>query len=272
MIKNSFRAIFLGLAVTVVPTVLWAVLIGINMKRTPSVPWAVAAMGIVLWIYWRCVSAGQARRLSSIGSPTPAVWRASLLAGGVAIASVWALFASLRGLLHIQAPSDDMSRIPITTVIAAVLMGAAVAAITEEVGFRGFMQQGLERVHGPKIAIGVTALLFTLAHLTHGAAILPFLPFFFAAGLIYGLLTYFTGSILPAMTLHFIGDVMLFATRYAAARQGVTATPGAISIGPAIDFVILAVLSVIAFRFLARQKNGTLPPRSLFATLMSISI
>ena len=220
MIKNSFRAIFLGLAVTVVPTVLWAVMAAINLKRTPSVPWSVAAMGGVLWIYWRCVSAGQARRLSSMGSPTPAVWRASLLAGGVAIASVWALFASLRGLLHIQAPSDDMSRIPITTVIAAVLMGAAVAAITEEVGFRGFMQQGLKRVHGPKIAIGVTALLFTLAHLTHGAAILPMLPFYFVVAVTYSVMTRATGSIRPAILLHFVGDVMMFTMQFLAARGG----------------------------------------------------
>jgi membrane protease YdiL (CAAX protease family) len=85
---------------------------------------------------------------------------------------------------------------------------------------------------------------------------------------IYGLLTIVTGSILPSMTLHFAGDVMLLTLRYIAAREGaVSAATGAIAVPPAIAFLLLAGLSAMAFRVLTRRStenaiSGMLRPTS----------
>jgi membrane protease YdiL (CAAX protease family) len=136
-------------------------------------------------------------------------------------------------------------------------MGSAVAGVTEEAGFRGYMQLPLERAYGPVIALATTSVIFTLIHLTHGAAILPFLPFFLAAAVIYSLLTIVTGSILPSMTLHFAGDVMLLTMRYIAAREGaVSPVTGVVAVRPAIAFLVLVGLSVLAFRVLTRKSPG----------------
>jgi membrane protease YdiL (CAAX protease family) len=256
------RAILLGILVAGVPTIIWALLAATNLKLTPTVPWSVPAMAGVLWLYWRYLRGeGPQPRLAAYRKEhlraielTPHVWRWALLAGGSAIAAVWALFAALRGLMHMANPANDLARIPMGTILAAIVMGSAVAGVAEEAGFRGFMQLPLERAYGPVIALATTSVVFTLIHLTHGAAILPFLPFYLVVAVVYGLLTLLTGSILPSMTLHFIGDVMMISLQYIAAREGaVTAATGTIAMRPAIAFLVLAALSVIAFRLLARE-------------------
>ncbi len=259
------RAILLGLLVTGVPTIIWSILAAANLKLTPRIPWSVPAMAGILWLYWRYLRGeGPQPRLAAFRKEhlravelTPRVWRWSLLAGGSAIAAVWALFAALRGFLHIANAPNDLSAFPVWTILAAIVMGSAVAGVTEEAGFRGFMQLPLERAYGPVIALATTSVIFTLIHLTHGAAILPFLPFFFVAAVIYGLLTIVTGSILPSMTLHFAGDVMLLTMRYIAAREGaISPATGAVAVLPAIAFLLLAGLSVTAFRLLTRTSTG----------------
>jgi membrane protease YdiL (CAAX protease family) len=256
------RAILLGLAVAGVPTTIWALLASINLKLTPGIPWSVPVMAGVLWLYWRYLRGeGPNARLAAYRKEhlrakelTPRVWRWALIAGGSAVAAVWALFAALRGLMHMANPANDIARIPLLTIIAAIVMGSAVAGVTEEAGFRGYMQLPLEKAYGPAMAIATSSVVFTLVHLTHGVGILPFLPFYLVVAVVYGLLTLLTGSILPSMTLHFIGDVMMIGLQYVAAREGaVTPATGRIAIGPAVAFIALAAFSVMAFRSLTRE-------------------
>jgi len=92
---------------------------------------------------------------------------------------------------------------------AAPLMGGTVAGIAEEARFRGYMQSAIEREHGPVAAIAVVSLVFAAIHFTHGAgSTLPRLPFYLAISAIHGLLTYRTGSILPALVIHAGGDAL----------------------------------------------------------------
>lgn len=259
------RAILLGLLVAGAPTIVWAVLAATNLRLTPRIPWSVPVMAAVLWMYWRYLRGeGSPHRRAEFRKEhlratdlSPLRWRWALIAGGSAVAAVWALFAALRGLLHIANPANDLSQFPMVTIIAAIVMGSAVAGVAEEAGFRGYMQLPLERAYGPVMAVATTSVVFTLVHLTHGAAILPFLPFYLAVAVVYGMLTRLTGSILPSMTLHFAGDVVMFALRYVAARNGaIGAATGTIAPRPAIAFIVLAALSVMAFRSLTRQTPG----------------
>lgn len=250
-----FRAVLSGLIVSGIPTLIWGALATVNVRLTPNIPWSVAAMAVLLWLFWRYLARTRPEQLR--GNPVSGhVSNLALLAGGSGVAAVWALFGALRGVLHLAAPANDLAKIPLVTLAAAILMGSAVAGVAEEAGFRGFMQGQLERAYGPGIAIGVTAVIFTSVHLTHGRAILPFLPFYLLVAVVYGLLAYLTGSIVPGVILHFAGDAMMFAMRVIAAREGVVAAAGGISNLAMLAFCAFTALSVLLFRLLAREPRG----------------
>jgi membrane protease YdiL (CAAX protease family) len=80
------------------------------------------------------------------------------------------------------------------------------SGVVEEAAFRGYMQRGLEQVD-PGNAVVVTSLVFAASHLVHGVGALPLLPGFFMAGLLYGILAKQTGSIVPGMIIHVLGDL-----------------------------------------------------------------
>lgn len=267
------KAVLLGLVVAGVPTLVWAALAGVNFKWTPRVPWSAPVMLGVLWLMWRYLRGEGAPRSTAPfrkehlrATPlTPDTWQLALLAGGSAVASVWAAFSALRGLMHLTAPAADVTRFPLVTIIASILMGSVVAGVIEEAGFRGYMQLPLERAYGPILAIVVTSVLFTLVHLTHGRPVLPFLPFYFVVAIAYGTLTYLTGSILPSMTLHITGDILMLGLRFIALREGAAGNTanGSISFGAAVVSLAFAIAAIAFFRDLARRTHAVSHTESL---------
>jgi membrane protease YdiL (CAAX protease family) len=56
----------------------------------------------------------------------------------------------------------------------------------------------------------VTSVVFTLAHVTHGLdALVRMAPGYFTISVLWGLLAWRTGSILPGMALHAGGDFLV---------------------------------------------------------------
>ena len=82
-------------------------------------------------------------------------------------------------------------------------MGAPVAGVIEEAAFRGYMQGPIERRSGLTVAILVTGTMFAIAHLDFT---LILWPYYVAVAALYGTVTSFTGSILPAVVLHTAGN------------------------------------------------------------------
>ena len=171
-----------------------------------------------LVLYWRFLkgngwprATSTARRESLRGEPMPAsMWQWSLLAGGLGLAASIVLFILSHRLLRWpERPHPDFSHIPTITLLPSLLMSAIVSGISEEAGFRGYMQGPLERRYGPLTAIAITSFAFGLAHLSHGA-FLPAILFDIAWGVLYGLLTYLSGSIVPAIILHSSADALEF--------------------------------------------------------------
>lgn len=122
---------------------------------------------------------------------------------------------AVAGLFHCDSRDAQNSAaartsLPLQSAIAAAIVSAAVAAVAEEAGFRGYMQQLFEARFAPAVAIAITSLVFALTHLGHGASSLPLMPLYFAAACIYGAVAYLTNSILPSLVLHFVGDAFLF--------------------------------------------------------------
>jgi len=87
-------------------------------------------------------------------------------------------------------------------------MSSIVAGVTEEAGFRGYMQGPIERRYGLAVAILVNGAMFGLLHFTnHPGAVVTMLPYYIAVSAVYGGLTWAANSILPALVLHSGGDV-----------------------------------------------------------------
>jgi sodium transport system permease protein len=83
---------------------------------------------------------------------------------------------------------------------------AFLPAVCEELVFRGFLLSGLLKAHRPRTAILLCSFLFGLFHMN----VFQFLPAFFL-GVVLGLLTVRSQSIVPAMFFHLLHNgVLLF--------------------------------------------------------------
>src|SRR6202035_3171064 len=202
-------------------------LLFVNLKHAPAIPWSLATTAIWLWLCWRYLdgagwprSTSQQRKRDLRGRPLPAqVWRWSLLAGSLAMVSVVALAFITARLANI--PRDafklpvDLSIVPVWTTVSILLAISAFAGVLEEAAFRGYMLSQIERRHGWVVGILVTGTVFFADHhFSHAYATLAFLPFFLAVSTLHGLLVYFTRSILPSVVLHAVADFVVIPIQY----------------------------------------------------------
>ena len=120
----------------------------------------------------------------------------------------------------------------------------AMAAVCEEVFFRGFLQTALERRHRPLGAIGIASVLFALAHLNPWWA-----PSMLLAGVIFGLLAYTTDSVLPGIVAHAVNNgVTLFIIGLGGDGQS-----SPVSEGPIVVALAGIALSLTLMRLLRRK-------------------
>ena len=211
------RAVFTGGLVAALGTVPWALLVSLNIKHWPAIPWAVPPTALYLWLFWRYAVRGtgwpgataDARRACARANPVPdEMWGLAIVAVLLGLVVVLLLQTVLSRLVAIPQQQDiDPSKYPAATVLLWVLMSALVAGVTEETAFRGYLQRPIERRHGPVIAILLTGILFGFLHFTHPEVTLALLPFYVAVAAVYGTLAYLTDSILPGMVLHAGGNM-----------------------------------------------------------------
>jgi membrane protease YdiL (CAAX protease family) len=216
-----------------VPLVIRAILTGLfvfaivgNLARVAILmfipaPWSFILMLVVLWLYmkyfsgsWRPESTAEDRREN---------FRATKLSAGV---WTWSLVAALAVVVVLQAglvvtfrlipfPAEewtlgfDLSVVPPWMAWALVIVASLTAGITEEVGFRGYMQVPLEKRYGPVAAITIVSIMFVVLHLNQAWAP-PVLLLLFAIGAMWGIMAYTSGSLLPAMISHSIADIFNF--------------------------------------------------------------
>jgi membrane protease YdiL (CAAX protease family) len=213
------RAIVSGLAVALIAANVWAVLLAV---AKPLVAGVAEPLLLILYLWWASghgppASAAPARRRAFRGVRlSPAVWVWGLIAAVSFAATVHAAMVVLFRLTPFPAAQFrqgyDFSSIPGPVLPwIAVVISAASAGICEETGFRGYMQTPLEGRFGPRWAILISAVMFTLLHLNKGWAGLGMIPIVFGAGLLLGTLAWASGSLIPCMIGHTIMDVGLFA-------------------------------------------------------------
>ena len=151
-------AILGGVAVLFAGALPWGLVFApLNQRIVPALPWAIVPMAVYLWGYWRYIggrtgSAEDAPRRAQLLRARPLalpVWTFAIVAGLTGFAAILAgtgvmgRLVTLPGSAALVAPPD----MPPATMMTLLAMASLVAGVSEEAGFRGYMQ-------GPKHAMG----------------------------------------------------------------------------------------------------------------------
>ena len=214
------RAAFVGLLVMGVGVQSWSLLAIIGLRL--GVAWIpLAAAPVLLAVYWTFFSG------SLFWPATKAVRRENFRETALSSATwTWGLAGALLFVIAFQSaiftvfrlfsypaeqftPPSYVAQVPTALLWPLVVMASLVAGICEETGFRGYMQRPLESRYGPAAAIGITSLLFIVAHLNQAWIGALFVPGLFASVML-GMLAYASRSLIPSMIGHAVMDVFNF--------------------------------------------------------------
>jgi membrane protease YdiL (CAAX protease family) len=205
-----------GLLIAAAGIVPVTVLGPLNARLRPDLPWAAAVtlayLGLLLlWLN----GSGPPGRARLERRQRLRLWPISKGDGADASGLPAGAIAAFLGLLYVLwimvarlSPIPDLSAFPTTSYRWSMfIMGGVTAGVAEEAAFRGYMQTGIER-HDRANALWITSLVFVAMHITQGiGAVLLLGPGLFAASMLYGMLAQRTGTILPGIAIHTIGDL-----------------------------------------------------------------
>jgi hypothetical protein len=258
------RATVVALFIALAPQGVWSALILINLKVSPTVPWAVAVMAGLLWAMWRYLDGAfpphrtsESRRLHlrAILLPREAFgW--AFVAGAlslIALTGYWIILARIIRMPGSVLPS--MTNVPRSMVMLAVVTGAAISPICEQVGIWGYGQVMLRRDFTRRSAIVLSALIFAVGpHPPFGVPFLPKVAFFFLVGLTFATTADLTGSILPNLPVHMLGLLTFFTVVWPNDPERVLLSDSgadALFFLHAAQAILFTVLAVWAFRRLS---------------------
>lgn len=114
------------------------------------------------------------------------------------VTNVFINLLSAFGIESVGGPDSPVKSI--FGLVLAVVATGVIPGVVEECAFRGGLMQPL-RTHGDKVAILISAIIFGAFH-----GNLQQIPFAFMVGLVLAFVTIKTGSILPAMLIHFVNN------------------------------------------------------------------
>lgn len=206
-------AALIGMLVMLAGTLPRNLLFAANLRYGAAVPWAVPVVAVYLFVFWKYLqgfgppaSTAQERRENLRAFRVSGrVWAWSLTAGTLGIVALVLGLRLANRLVALPAQTlPDFAGVPVGTVLALLIAAAPVAGVIEEAAFRGYMQGPIERAHGLPVTVLVTGTMFAVAHLDFTLALWPY---YVAVAAIYGAVTHYAGSILPAVVLHTAGNL-----------------------------------------------------------------
>lgn len=228
MVTTVLAASGITILVLLTGSVPWAVLGNLNQRIGVLAPWALIPMALYLWAYFGLIGGrwmtkgADIRRTNLRANHLPGgIWLAALPAGLLGIGAILALLVVVSRLVHLPAGSPIATPVgmPVATMLALLVMQSVVAGVTEESAFRGYMQSIVGRRFGVAVAIIASGVLFGLLHFpNHPGDVLLMLPYYVAVSAMYGGLTWATDSILPALVLHSVGDIVVLTRWWATGR------------------------------------------------------
>ena len=253
---------------------IWGLLLIANFRNSPRAePWSVGVMMLVLWCLWQYLggrwwprSTSEARKQNLRANPVSGLAFVGALVSGVlaltALTGIWIVFFQL-----VKTPAnvlDDPSKYPWLTIVLIVGMSSLVSPMVEEIAFRGYCQQILERRFSGRIAVLLSSLLFMLAHVNHGWY-WPKLSVYFLVGVVFGSIARLTDSILTSLPVHVLGDLIFFILIWPHDSTRVQVTAGGADRWfwlHVAQGILFAALALLAFRWLANQVPVRATPRS----------
>ena len=262
------RAVLSGLVVyMLVGFFLWMAIVAL----IPA-PWSLVIMSLVLVVYWQVFSGrwGPQRsadlrreRFRAVKLPRK-LWAWSLIAALVVVLFLQSALVVTFRLIPFPAESFalgfEAGDKPSWLVWLYILLMAAVAGITEEVGFRGYMQVPLEKRYSAWVAILVSGLMFMVLHLNQAWA--PYLLLhLFVIGVAWGLLAYVSGSLIPGMVSHVLADIFNFSYWWTDVAGHFERQPIAVS-GLDAHFVVWLLVLIVALLgsiWVLRKTNEVRP-------------
>ncbi len=264
-------ALVVAVVILAVGQDLWSLLVVLDLRTTPAMPWAAPAMLVVLALLWAYMrgkgwpqSTSEARRRGLRAFVvTPAIFAEALLAGVfgiIALSGLWIVGTQLIKMSPNAIPNP--AGYPALTVAVLLLTSIVAAPFSEEPAFRGYLQTTLERYFAPVTAVAVSSLFFMLAHVTQGVFI-PKMVVYYLAGALFGTIAFKTKSILPGIAVHVVADAtfFLFVWPFDAARPQVWTTgPDAWFWVHVAQALIFGALTVIALRRLGRARGARSNP------------
>ena len=271
-IAIGIRAAVVALAIALFPQGVWSALILFNLKMSPRVPWAVVVIAGLLLLMWRYLGGAflpartsEWRRLHLRALPVPReVLGWAILAGGLSLTALtgyWIVLAQLIRMPGTVLPT--FAGVPRAVIVLAVITGAAISPICEQIGIWGYGQVMLGRDFTRRSAILLSALIFAVApHPPFGVPLLPKIAFFFLVGLTFACIADMTDSILPNLPVHMLGLLVFFTIVWPHdPRRPLVSNGGAdawfvLHIAQALVFTALAV---VAFRRLEMASSGVSP-------------
>jgi membrane protease YdiL (CAAX protease family) len=258
----------LALVLTLVVDGVWAALLGTNLRVSPSIPWSVGVMALLLWLLWQYLGGrgwphrtAEVRRRSlrarRVSGPV-FVW--AVAAGVLSIAALAGFWIVLHELVRLPTnPLPNYARYPIVTVALVLIMASLLGAVIEEASFRGYFQGTLEGVVGGVAAIGIVALVMAPVHSSTQGFVWSTIIFYLLVDIMLGTLAYLSRSILPGVVVHFVGLLTFFtvvwpgdASRRLVSQSG-TDVWFWLNVGQTIIFAILAF---VAFHRLANEAKA----------------
>jgi membrane protease YdiL (CAAX protease family) len=100
--------------------------------------------------------------------------------------------------------------LPLVILWFASIASALIAGISEEVGFRGYMQVPMENRYKPWVANVFVSVFFLIFHLNQGWAEPSMFVLLFGSSILIGMLTMACGSLIPGIIAHFLVDIFNF--------------------------------------------------------------
>jgi membrane protease YdiL (CAAX protease family) len=212
-----FKALAIGCIVAFFGITLWT----LDFTYVPM-PWSLLLMLLLLWFYvkyfsgsWYPESTQEVRRINFRSVHLPP----SLLNWSIVAALLFVIFFESGFVVTFRLiPFPEtafksqykiLNTLPVWLGWSAVIVSSLVAGICEETGFRGYMQQPIEKKFGPAFAIMFSSVFFFLVHLSKNWAP-SILPHIFIGGFLLGLLAYCSGSLIPGIIAHTIMDICNF--------------------------------------------------------------
>jgi len=271
--ERGLRGILAAIVVftiAIVPQGIWSALISVNLRTSPTIPWAVVLIAALVTLFWqylgghfapRRTSASRRLHLRANRVPLP-IFAWAVLAGLLSVAAltgVWILLAQFIRMPGSVLP--PMGNVPWPIVVLAVGMGALISPICEQAGIWGYGQTMLRREFAASTAVVLSALIFAVCpHPPFHVPLLPKIAFFFLTGVTFAVIAELTSSILPGLVVHILGLLTFFTLVWPNDPTRQMVRDGGADIwfyAHVAQVVVFGVLAIVAFSRLADVCRGT---------------